>query len=106
VTTSQERVLKEITQRLVSEFQPERIILFGSQAWGQPTADSDLDLLVIVPDSKLSPARRAQRAQRCLGNLPTPTDILVKTHAEVERLRQVYTSLVAQALERGIVLYG
>ena len=106
MTTAQETVLKEITERLITEFAPERIILFGSNVWGQPGPDSDLDLLVIVPESNLSPARRAQRAQRSLGNLPTPTDVLVKTRAEVERLRQVHTSLVARALEEGRVLYG
>jgi uncharacterized protein len=106
MTASQEKIVNEITQRFVSEFRPERIILFGSQAWGEPTPDSDLDLLVIVPDSELSPSRRAQRAQRCLGNLTTPVDVLVKTRAEVERLRRVYTSLVARALEEGRVLYG
>jgi predicted nucleotidyltransferase len=38
-------LLHEIVQRLVDEFHPERIILFGSHAWGTPTNDSDIDLL-------------------------------------------------------------
>ena len=52
-------LLQEITERLVKEFQPEEIILFGSYAWGTPDKDSDLDLLIVVSDSDLSPARRA-----------------------------------------------
>ena len=36
-------------RRLAAEFDPEQIILFGSHAWGTPTEDSDIDLLVIVP---------------------------------------------------------
>ena len=43
-------LLEEITRRLVAEFQPEQIFLFGSHAWGRPTADSDLDLLVVLAD--------------------------------------------------------
>jgi predicted nucleotidyltransferase len=101
-----ESMLQEMTSRLVKEFQPERIILFGSHAWGQPTPDSDVDLLLIVPASDQAPTRRAQRAQRCLGNLRVPADILVKTRAEVDRLSRVATSLVTRALAEGKVLYG
>jgi predicted nucleotidyltransferase len=99
-------VLETMTQRLVAEFEPEEIILFGSQAWGTPDDDSDVDLLVIVSDSDLSPSRRAQKAHRCLGGLGVSKDVLVKTRREVERSRQVRTSLVSQILERGRVLHA
>lgn len=99
-------LLHEITRRLVAEFHPERIILFGSRAWGEPTEDSDVDLLVIVPDSDISPTRRSQRAHRCLGALRVPADILVKTRAEADRLGRVATSLVSRAQAEGEVLYG
>jgi len=85
--------LKEITQRLVTEFAPERIILFGSHAWGHPDENSDVDLLVVVSESDLPPPRRAARAYRCLREVPVPLDILVKTREEVERARHVPTSL-------------
>ena len=101
-----ESLLQEVTNRLVNEFQPEWIILFGSHAWGRPTADSDVDLLLIVHDSDQPPTRRAQRAQRCLGSLRLPADILVKTRGEVDRLSRVATSLVTRALAEGKVLYG
>jgi predicted nucleotidyltransferase len=98
-------LLEEMTRRLVEEFDPDRIILFGSYAWGQPGEDSDVDLLVIVPESDLSATRRAQRAHRCLGGLGVPKDVLVRTRAEVDRPRQVGTSLVYQILEEGTLLY-
>ena len=98
-------LLREITHRLVNEFQPEEIILFGSHAWGKPDEDSDLDLLVIVSQSELSPARRAMQAHRCLQGLNVPKDILVRTRAEVERFRTVRASLEHQIFERGTVLY-
>ena len=98
-------LLQEITRRLVDEFQPEEVILFGSHAWGQPDENSDLDLLVIVSHSDLPPVRRAMRAHRCLHGLGVPKDILVKTRAEAERFRHVRASLECQIFERGRVLY-
>jgi len=98
-------LLQDITERLVKEFQPERILLFGSYAWGKPDKDSDLDLLVIVSQSDLSPTRRAARAHRCLQGLNVSKDVLVRTRAEVDRFRHVPASLEHQVLKRGTVLY-
>ena len=98
-------VLTEITRRLVEEFQPEQVVLFGSHAWGHPDDDSDVDFLVIVSHASEQPTARARRAYRCLRGLLVPTDILVKTRAEIERFRGVYASLECQILECGTVLY-
>jgi len=98
-------LLQEITRRLVDEFQPGEIILFGSHAWGEPDENSDLDLLEIVPQSDLAPARRAMRACRCLHGLGISKDILVRTRAEVERYRHVRASLEYQVFQKGKVLY-
>ena len=99
-------ILQEMTHRLVAEFQPTQIFLFGSHAWGQPTEDSDVDLLVIVPSSEKSPRERRLQARRCLRDLSTPKDILVETQAEVERANCIYTTLESEILERGVRLYG
>ena len=64
-----EEVLPEIVRRLVAEFDPEQIILFGSCAWGEPRPDSDYDLLVIVAKSEEKPTRRATRGYRCLRKI-------------------------------------
>lgn len=106
MTTVDTTVLDEMTRRLVAEFQPEQIILFGSHAWGNPEPGSDVDLMVIVRDSDAAPIERALRARRCLSDISVPKDILVKTRAEVERFRHVYASLEAEVLECGKVLYG
>ena len=99
-------LLQEIVQRLVDEFHPERIILFGSHAWGTPSEDSDIDLLVVVPASPLPPAQRAARAHRALRGLGIPKDVLVRTREEIEHYRLVPASLEAEILERGRPLYG
>jgi len=101
-----EQLLLNITNRLVKEFKPENIFLFGSHVWGNPHADSDLDLLVIITRSDLSPSKRSSSAYRCLRDILYPLDILVKTRKEIEKFSQVPISLEHQILHRGRCLYG
>ncbi len=99
-------LLQTATQRLVAEFQPEQIWLFGSHAWGTPTEDSDVDLMVILPQSDERPIRRDQRAQKCLGRLAVSADVLVRTRGEVNRYKHLRASLFHQVLNQGRKLYG
>ena len=101
-----EDMLQTATRRLVAEFQPEEIYLFGSHAWGTPDQDSDMDLMVIIPQSDERPIRRDQRAQRCLGWLPVSADVLVRTRHEVNRVRELQGSLTREVLQRGRKVYG
>ena len=101
-----QELLQEVTRRLVTEFEPEQVILFGSHAWGVPTEDSDVDLLVITTDSHERPAQRGNARLSQPQGLMVPTDIMVKTRAEVNRYRHVRASLENEAMERGKVLYG
>lgn len=98
-------LLQEAVQRLVDVFAPEQIILFGSHAWGTPTADSDLDLLVIVAESALSDYERAVQGHRALTGFPMAKDIVVKTRAEFDFLGGVRASLEYKIAHQGIVLY-
>lgn len=101
-----EELLQTATQKLVAEFQPEEIYLFGSHAWGTPGPDSDIDLMVIVPESDERPIRRDQRAQKCLGRLAVSADVLVRTRVEVNRYKHLRASLFHQVLNQGRKLYG
>jgi predicted nucleotidyltransferase len=96
-----ENLLSEMTGRLAAEFNPEEVWLFGSYAWGNPDEGSDIDLLVVVPQSDETSVRRSQRAHRCLRGLGIAKDVLVKTRAELERFRNVQSSLEAEILLRG-----
>lgn len=49
--------LKKVTEKIVKEYKPEKIILFGSHAWGKPSRDSDVDLFIV----KNSKKRRSDR---------------------------------------------
>jgi len=98
--------LAEITQRLVAALNPQQVVLFGSHAWGQPTDESDADLLVIVERAAEPGYRLAQQAYRSLYGVRYPCDVIVHTREEVERARQVKASLLRKIIEEGRVLYG
>jgi len=96
----------EINRRLIAEFDPDQIILFGSHAWGMPGQDSDVDLLVVVSETDERPKARAVRAHRCLRGIPLPMDLIVRSRDEMARSARVSASLEAEILDRGKVLYG
>ena len=99
-------LLDAAVERLKAEFQPEEIYLFGSHAWGTPTEDSDVDLMVIVRDSEERGIQRQQRAHRCLTGLGFAKDVLVPTRAQVDRYKHLRASLFHQVLAQGRRLYG
>ena len=106
MTTIRPELLENAVERLRAEFQPEEIYLFGSHAWGNPTDDSDVDLMVILPSSEERPIRRMQRAQRCLRGIGFAKDVLVNTRAEFDRYRHVSASLTHKIFREGRRLYG
>jgi uncharacterized protein len=105
VSDDARRWLPEMISRLVRRFQPERIILFGSQATGQAHPDSDVDLLVIVPRlaARKLDTKIAMRA--ALRGIPLGKDILVATPEEVEQRGAVPGIVLHTALKEGVVLY-
>ena len=101
-----EAQIQAVVQRIVEGYAPDRIILFGSYAYGTPTEDSDLDLLVLK--SGIGPARteRALAVRRLVRGTGVPMDILVRTPAEFASAAAVRFSLEAQASREGHVLYA
>ena len=93
----------ELAQRIVQQFHPERIILFGSYAYGRPTADSDVDLLVILPFEG-HPARKAAEI-RTRVRAPFPMDLLVRTPQQVQRRVEQGDFFMREIMEKGKVLY-
>jgi Polymerase beta, Nucleotidyltransferase len=99
-------ILQEIVRRLVLEFDPDQIILFGSHAWAEPNADSDVDLFVIVPETQEHPVKLGTRAHSCLRGIPFPKDIIVQSRDKTARYSRVPGSLETKILKDGIKLYG
>jgi len=97
--------IDQIVARIVAAVQPLRIILFGSVARGQAGADSDVDVLVVVPDG--TPRRpTAQRLQRLMSGVPTAVDILVATPSDLEKYRDNIGLIYRTILREGKELYA
>jgi predicted nucleotidyltransferase len=96
---------RKAAQKLVDELQPEKIILFGSFAYGQPTIDSDVDLLIIM-SSKLRPLDRMRQASAVLDPRPFPVDIIVRTPAEIAERLKIGDCFIEEIVTKGKVLYA
>ena len=99
--------IPHMVDRIVREFRPEKVILFGSRARGDADAESDVDLLVVMPDSWAG-ARRHEAAigiLRALRDLPVSKDVVVTTPEEIARRGNLVGTLLQLALAEGAVLY-
>jgi predicted nucleotidyltransferase len=99
-------VIAEATRRLVAEFHPEQVWLFGSYAWGEPTEDSDLDLLMLVQDEKQTSIQRLRQARRCLRSIDMAKDVLIQSTASFERYKGVRSSMSHKIAEEGQLVYA
>ena len=106
LSDEQARELAGMLDQLIRAFQPECVYAFGSQARGDATDDSDVDLMLVVEHSDEPRYRRAQAAYGILGRHTLPTEILVQTRAEFDDRRNVPSSLPATVLREGKLLYA
>ena len=89
---------------IINQFEPLRIILFGSRARGDAGAESDVDLLVVF--SEVADKRKAAiEIRRTLADLPVSKDIVVTTPAEISRRGDLAGTVLCLALREGTVLY-
>ncbi len=102
--TITEPLLQEITDRIVTAFNPEKVVLFGSRADGTSRTDSDIDLLVIM-EVEGSPIQRAVTVKRVCRPRFVAMDMLVKTPEEVATQLQRGSFFLRQILAEGRVLY-
>ncbi len=97
------KYIKQVCERIAERYTPEKIILFGSHAYGQPTPESDVDLLVVM-EFEGSPIQQAIKISRELG-LVTPLDLLVRTSAQVRERLRIEDPFMREIVERGKVMY-
>ncbi len=105
--TGVRKLIDEIVQKIVKEYRPEKIILFGSYAYGEPHSDSDIDLLIIKKTEE-RPIDRRVAVRRILSdpNLRTPIESLVLTPEEIKKRQTIGDQFIEEILRRGMVLYA
>ena len=96
------REIRRFARAVAAMFQPEKIILFGSYAYGTPHDDSDVDILVVVPArSQLSMAARIENAI----DPPFPLDLIVRTPKQMKWRLEEHESFLTEITTKGKVLY-
>ena len=101
--TADRSSIQALCDRIVQEFHPSKVILFGSHAGGNATPDSDVDLLVVLPFEG-SPARKALEMDMRVDH-PFPIDLLVRTPDFVDHRLSLNDAFYREIIERGQVLY-
>jgi len=96
--------ISEIVNKISSGYNPEKIILFGSHANGNPNEDSDLDLFVIKETDLPRPQRTAQVRKMIYGSM-NPIDLIVYTPKEIDESKENKFGFVYEVLNTGKTLY-
>lgn len=97
--------IRNIVTKIVSEANPEKVILFGSYAWGRPTKDSDVDLLVVEKSNKAR-LERAVKLKEAIFPAGVAVDIISYTPEELEQAVNEHRNLFLEDIIRnGQVLY-
>lgn len=94
--------IRRYARQIAERFRPDKIILFGSYAYGQPNEDSDVDLLVIMPARN-----QLDQAFKIRWQLPAPfaMDLLVRTPKEMKWRLEERESFTTEITSKGKVLY-
>lgn len=104
---SRKEIITRIVKKLKAQYEPEKIILFGSYAWSKPGKDSDIDLLIVKKVNQKH-RERALTVRRILSeeNALVGLDILVYTPEEIAQQLKIGDSFITQIFRKGKVLYG
>jgi predicted nucleotidyltransferase len=95
--------IRSLVKSIVHEFDPERVVLFGSYGYGTPTSDSDVDLLVIMPFEGKSYYKSAEILQKV--NPRFSVDLLVRTPQQLRRRISLGDFFLREITEKGKCLY-
>ena len=99
-------MIEEVKRRLVKAYNPLAIYIFGSYAWGNPTLDSDLDLLVVVDETSEKSYKRPVKGYCVLTSLGISNDIIVYTKKEFDLYNRDITRLCYKIVHEGEKIYG
>lgn len=95
--------INAVAMQIAESFHPQKIVLFGSYAYGMPTEESDVDLLVVMPFK----GKSARKAIEILNAIKTtiPLDLVVRTKEQVAERLRLNDFFMREIIEKGNVLY-
>lgn len=96
--------ISELVNKMVSGYSPDKIILFGSYAKGNPNENSDLDFL-LIKESDLPRPQRIMQVRKLIYGAMIPIDLIVYTQAEIEESMKSQFGFVSDILKTGRILY-
>jgi uncharacterized protein len=97
------RDIQALARQIAARFDPDRIILFGSHAYGEPRDDSDVDLLVIMPFSGKSIDQSVDVWKQTRPEFPV--DLMIRRPEDAARRYAEWDPMIREAFDRGEVLY-
>lgn len=95
--------IRAFSKAVAREFRPHKIVLFGSYAYGTPTEDSDVDLLVIMPFERKRGRKSLEIRQRVPADFPM--DLIVRTPEFIAQRLEWGDCCTREILSQGKVLY-
>jgi len=97
--------IQKMVECIVAQFQPDKIILFGSHARGASTADSDVDLLIVMA---VKGSKRAKQLEirAALHDVRVPKDIIVSRPEEFQWRKDIVGTIEQPAADEGRILYA
>ena len=98
------KTIRGIAQHIAEQFNPEQIILFGSHAYGRPTAESDVDLLVVM-DKPVDEMETMVEIAKSLPILTFGVDVIVRSRKTLERRKKLGDWFLREVTQKGKVLY-
>ncbi|RZK36479.1 MAG: nucleotidyltransferase domain-containing protein [Hymenobacter sp.] len=102
-----EEQIQAVVRRIVEGYAPDKIILFGSYAYGVPHENSDLDLLIIKEKAEAKSSARDLTIRHLLWGGPMPPmDIFVRTPQELSAAVAQHFTVEAEAMQKGRILYA
>jgi len=93
-----------MVNRISQNFHPLQVIIFGSHARGSATVDSDIDLLVIMPELK-NRRKTTVAMRKTLADIPAPKDIIVASSEEIKKNKFSQNNIFHIALKKGKIVY-
>lgn len=100
-----EQEIQKVTETIIQEFKPQKVVLFGSHAWGSPKKNSDVDLFIIKDDIQKNTREMAIDLERILNDREVPLDLLVYKPDQVIKRLALNDQFITKIFRDGRILY-